>query len=86
MCSLCAIILTPVEEVAFARLVELEVAVLVSQPQVIGPADGCLCARACLHHKTADFAFPMHTPYSFGILLLQKRLLKYNITCRFDIC
>lgn len=38
-----------VKEVTIARLVELEVAGLVSQPQVVGIADGCLCARTGLH-------------------------------------
>lgn len=36
------------EEVAIARLVELELAVLVSEPQIVSTADGCLCARAGL--------------------------------------
>lgn len=42
--------LTFVEVMPVARLVELEVAGLVSQPQVVGTADCCLGAWACLHH------------------------------------
>ena len=45
--------LTFVEEVTIARLVELELAGFISQPKVVGIADGCLGARAGLQDTPA---------------------------------
>ena len=47
---------------AIAWLVELELAVLVGQPQVISIADGCLCARAGLQRTATHTTCTPHNP------------------------